>query len=58
MGKIDILWFDFSYLGDNSSITSMTTEKANLNGNREPIATARKLQPDILITTADIEQDL
>ena len=59
-GKIDILWFDFSYKPD--------TKYAHFNGggkNRNDweteklIAVARELQPEIIIDNrADVEQDL
>ena len=60
-GKIDILWFDFSYSGRNG-----TGDKAWQRGkgkddweSEELIALARRLQPDIIIDNrAEIEQDL
>ncbi|MGI6742560.1 MAG: alpha-L-fucosidase [Eubacteriales bacterium] len=59
-GKIDILWFDFSYPGDNTSDNLRDHGKSMDEWESEKlIATARKLQPDILIDNrADIEQDL
>lgn len=59
-GKIDILWFDFSYPN------SVDPERPWLKGkgkedweSEELIATVRSLQPHILINNrADIEQDL
>lgn len=60
-GKIDILWFDFSYPNDNG-----TDDKSWMKGKGKDdweaeklIALARRLQPDILIDNrAGIEQDL
>lgn len=60
-GKIDILWFDFSYSHSNGS-----GDKAWMKGKGksdweadELIATARALQPDIIINNrTEIEQDL
>ena len=60
-GKIDVLWFDFSYSGNNG-----TGDKAWMKGKgkddweaEELIATARKLQPGIIIDNrTEIEQDL
>ena len=60
-GKIDILWFDFSYPQNNG-----TGDKAWMRGkgkddweSEKLIALARSLQPDIMIDNrADIEQDV
>ena len=60
-GKIDILWFDFSYSDYNGS-----GDKAWMKGkgkddweSEKLIATARSLQPDIIIDNrAEIDQDL
>ncbi|HJA93170.1 MAG TPA: alpha-L-fucosidase [Candidatus Eisenbergiella merdipullorum] len=60
-GKIDILWFDFSYSNYNG-----TGDKAWMKGKGKDdweaeklIATARSLQPDIIIDNrTEIEQDL
>jgi len=60
-GKIDILWFDFSYPENNG-----TGDKAWMRGkgkddweSEKLIALARSLQPGIMIDNrADIEQDL
>ena len=60
-GKIDILWFDFSY-SDNTG----TGERAWMMGkgkndweSEELIALARKLQPGVIIDNrAEIEQDI
>ncbi len=60
-GKIDILWFDFSYSDNNGS-----GDKAWMKGKGrldweadELIATARALQPDIIIDNrTEIDQDL
>ena len=60
-GKIDILWFDFSYSKNNG-----TGDKAWMKGKgkddweaEELIATARKLQPGIIIDNrTELEQDL
>ena len=60
-GKIDILWFDFSYSGFNG-----TGERAWMKGKGKDdweaealIALARKLQPGIIIDNrAEIEQDI
>ena len=51
-GKIDILWFDFSYPGEDGKCKEdWESEKL--------IALARELQPDIIIDNrADMEQDL
>ena len=60
-GKIDILWFDFSYPNNNG-----TGDKAWMKGkgkddweSEKLIALARELQPDIIIDNrAELEQDL
>ncbi|MBR5225154.1 MAG: alpha-L-fucosidase [Clostridia bacterium] len=60
-GKIDILWFDFSYPQNNG-----TGDKAWMRGkgredweSEKLIALARSLQPEIMIDNrADIEQDV
>lgn len=60
-GKIDVLWFDFSYPNNNG-----TGDKAWMKGKgkddweaEELIATARKLQPGIIIDNrTELEQDL
>ena len=63
-GKIDILWFDFSYDGNNKfgDITdpAINVGKRSKDWEAEKlIAHARSLQPDIIIDNrADIEQDL
>ena len=56
-GKIDILWFDFSY--PNSEYRGMKG-KGKLDWEAEElIATARRLQPEIIIDNrTEIEQDL
>lgn len=58
-GKIDILWLDFSY---NNPRYRDTWQKGKVKEDWESeklIATARKLQPEIIIDNrADIEQDL
>lgn len=61
-GKIDILWFDFSY-GANDSYSHyqpwMRGKGKNEWESEKLIATARALQPEIIINNrADIEQDL
>ena len=60
-GKIDILWFDFSYDGqDGEGDQSWMKGKGKNDWEAEKlIATARSLQPDIIIDNrTDIEQDL
>ena len=63
-GKIDILWFDFSYLPENKfsdgADPRVLTGKGKDDWESEQlIALARNLQPDIIIDNrADIEQDL
>ncbi len=60
-GKIDILWFDFSYSGrDGQGDKSWMKGKGKDDWEAEAlIATARKLQPGILIDNrTEIEQDL
>ncbi len=54
-GKIDILWFDFSYPDSNGN----NGKGKNDWESEKLIATVRKLQPEIIINNrADIEQDL
>lgn len=63
-GKIDILWFDFSYI--NRGFKEYRGKHYDLPGkdkndweSEKLIATARSLQPEIIIDNrADIEQDL
>ena len=60
-GKIDILWFDFSYDGrDGEGAQSWMKGKGKNDWEADKlIATARSLQPDIIIDNrTDIEQDL
>ena len=60
-GKIDILWFDFSYDGrDGDGAQSWMKGKGKNDWEADKlIATARSLQPDIIIDNrTDIEQDL
>ncbi len=65
-GKIDILWFDFSYTGPSYSDTSAYPWMNGHGGKgkddweaEELIATARKLQPGIIIDNrTQLEQDL
>jgi alpha-L-fucosidase len=61
-GKIDILWFDFSYKSDpKTAFTApwMTGKGKNEWESEALIATARALQPQILINNrSDLEQDL
>lgn len=59
-GKIDILWFDFSFEGDRLPGYPHLTGKGKADWESEElIALARSLQPGILIDNrADIEQDL
>ncbi len=61
-GKIDILWFDFSYKGDKRSKPWMQYGGGKWSEEWEAealIATARALQPEILIDNrAKIEQDI
>lgn len=58
-GKIDILWFDFSYSGNHDG-DSWMKGKGKADWDAEGlIATARRLQPDILIDNrAEIDQDI
>ena len=60
-GKIDILWFDFSY-SKNEPIPGKEWMKGKGKDDweaEELIATARRLQPDIIIDNrTEIEQDL
>ena len=59
-GKIDILWFDFSYSGNNPADKPWLIGKGKNDWESEQlIATARALQPQIMIDNrAEIEQDL
>ncbi|MEG2087468.1 MAG: alpha-L-fucosidase [Angelakisella sp.] len=59
-GKIDILWFDFSYSGDKNEAHPWMKGKGKEDWEAEAlIATARKLQPHIIIDNrTEIEQDL
>jgi alpha-L-fucosidase len=59
-GKIDILWFDFSYPADNTDPDLRKHGKGAEEWEAEKlIATARSIQPDIIIDNrTTIEQDL
>jgi len=58
-GKIDILWFDFSYPGPSASKPWLGGKDKTDWESEKLIATARALQPDIIIDNrADVEQDL
>jgi len=59
-GKIDILWFDFSYSAPSPDDKPWMKGKGKLDWEAEElIATARKLQPGIIIDNrTEIEQDL
>ena len=59
-GKIDILWFDFSYNGVEGSDEPPKMGKTKTDWETEAlIATARAINPDIIIDNrAQIEQDL
>jgi len=59
-GKIDILWFDFSYPNPGSPTARFPKGKGREDWESEKlIALARELQPGIVIDNrADIEQDL
>ncbi|MCR5262922.1 MAG: alpha-L-fucosidase [Clostridiales bacterium] len=59
-GKIDILWFDFSYPADNSDPDIRKHGKGAAEWEAEKlIATARSIQPNIIIDNrTTIEQDL
>lgn len=59
-GKIDILWFDYSYKSRPDSTDRWTIGKGKDDWESEKlIATARAINPDIIIDNrADIEQDL
>ena len=58
-GKIDILWFDFSYPGPGASKPWLGGKDKTDWESEKLIATARALQPDIIIDNrADVEQDL
>lgn len=60
-GKIDILWFDFSY-PDNNGTGELAWQKGKGRNDweaEELIKTARSLQPELIIDNrADIDQDL
>lgn len=58
-GKIDILWFDFSYAQDPNSPSWMTGKGKDDWESEELIKLARSLQPDIIINNRTlIEQDI
>ena len=59
-GQIDILWFDFSYEGDKNGVGPYALGKGAEDWEAEElIATARKLQPNIIIDNRTrIKQDL
>ena len=59
-GRIDILWFDFSYPNPSALDQPWMKGKGKEDWESEKlIATARALQPDIIIDNrADLEQDL
>ena len=58
-GKIDILWFDFSYVKSPNALSWMKGKGKEDWESEKLIATARALQPEIIIDNrADIEQDL
>ena len=60
-GKIDILWFDFSYSGNKPEAGKEWMKGKGKDDweAEELIATARRLQPDIIIDNrTEIEQDL
>lgn len=59
-GKIDILWFDFSYPGEKDTMEPYKLGKGKDDWEAEElIATARRLQPGIIIDNrTQIEQDL
>ena len=58
-GKIDILWFDFSYAKSSDAKSWMKGKGKEDWESEKLIATARALQPEIIIDNrADIEQDL
>ena len=59
-GQIDILWFDFSYEGDKNGVGPYALGKVAEDWEAEElIATARKLQPNIIIDNRTrIKQDL
>ena len=58
-GKIDVLWFDFSYPKGENTPDWMTGKGKNEWEAEELIKTARSLQPHIIIDNrAEIEQDL
>jgi alpha-L-fucosidase len=59
-GKIDILWFDFSYTNKDPKFPDWMEGKGRNDWESEElIKTARALQPDIIIDNrSDMEQDL
>ena len=58
-GKIDILWFDFSYTPQPNAPAWMKGKRKEDWESEKLIATARALQPEIIIDNrADIEQDI
>ena len=59
-GQIDILWFDFSYEGDKNGVGPYALGKVAEDWEAEElIATARKLQPNIIIDNrTQLEQDI
>lgn len=59
-GKIEILWFDFSYSGNNGKPKEWMMGKGKDDWEAEELlAAARSLQPDIIIDNrTEIEQDL
>ena len=59
-GKIDILWFDFSYNGEEGSDDPHKMGKTKIDWEAEElIATARAINPNIIIDNrTQIEQDL
>ena len=59
-GQIDILWFDFSYEGDKNGVGPYALGKGAEDWEAEElIATARKLQPNIIIDNrTQLEQDI
>ncbi len=58
-GKIDILWFDYSYPDDTKQPVWTLGKGKDSWESEKLIKTARSLQPDIIIDNrADIEQDI
>ena len=58
-GKIDILWFDFSYSNPNPAYPNLKGKGKDDWEAEELIALARKLQPGIIIDNrTEIEQDI